>query len=103
MPYQTVTARRIATVALSTVPVRLSVYKAAADETANLVENPGAEARVPADTAAKDLNLTYVLKEFPDCGVAIFDYCYLSDEQTTALREGPFREDAVPCWPTVTD
>lgn len=41
----------------------------------------------------------YSLRKYPGCGVALFDYSYLSDEQVKALRDGPFKEDAVPWWP----
>ena len=41
----------------------------------------------------------YALKKFPERGIGFFDYSSLSDEQVKALREGPFKEDAVPCWP----
>jgi len=41
----------------------------------------------------------YVLRKYPDCGAAIYVYNYLSDAQVKSLRAGPFKEDAVPCWP----
>ena len=41
----------------------------------------------------------YALKKYPNRGIALFDYTYLTDQQVKALRAGPFAEEAVPCWP----
>lgn len=38
----------------------------------------------------------YSLRKYPDYGIAFFDYSHLSNEQVKALRDGPFKEDAVP-------
>ena len=43
--------------------------------------------------------MDYAVKKYPNRGVAIFDYCYLTEDQVKALRAGPFAEDAVPFWP----
>jgi hypothetical protein len=42
----------------------------------------------------------YSLKKYPDYGIGFFDYGTLSDEQVKAFRDGPFKEDAVPSWPS---
>lgn len=51
-------------------------------------------------TAAQVARTTdYALRKYPDCGVCYFDYGMLSEEQIKALRDGPFKEDAVPFRP----
>lgn len=40
----------------------------------------------------------YFLRKFPDAGIGVYLYSMLSWEQSVALREGPFKEGAVPYW-----
>jgi len=47
--------------------------------------------------------MDYAQRKFPACGIAVWDYVFLSDEQIEALRSGPFKEPAVPHWPTRSD
>jgi hypothetical protein len=42
--------------------------------------------------------IDYARTKYPR-GIALYVYDYLADDQVKALREGPFKEDAVPDWP----
>ncbi|MEK6795223.1 MAG: family 10 glycosylhydrolase [Spirochaetota bacterium] len=43
--------------------------------------------------------IEYALKKYPE-GIALYYYPTLSEEQIDALRAGPFKENAVPNWPS---
>ncbi|MFY9268454.1 MAG: family 10 glycosylhydrolase, partial [Candidatus Manganitrophaceae bacterium] len=45
----------------------------------------------------------YFLRKFPDAGIGVYLYSMLSWEQSVALRDGPFKEGAVPYWGKIKD
>jgi len=64
----------------------------------SLKELFGVLQQVSGDTqAVLQSSLTSV--QYPDRGAALYVYNYLSDAQVKSLRDGPFKEDAVPYWP----
>lgn len=42
--------------------------------------------------------ISFCQRRWPGNGVGLYLYSMLSDQQIAALRAGPFRDDAVPCW-----
>lgn len=57
---------------------------------------PGIAVSRPPDLLVRQID--YFLRKYPEGGVGLYLYNQLSEAQVAALRNGPFREPAVPYW-----